>query len=204
MISFRKDLNLWWPDYDPNGDGMLRRKLTDATCAARFCLSHSVAVQAGGHVGLWPLSLAKQFGRVFTFEPDPDCYQAMLRNVADAGATNIVMSDRALGPVNGPIGLSPRATSGSFRVQEDGTIPIEQITLDSLELPACDALFLDVEHYEVEALRGAALTIEKYSPVIHVEELPGVREAIQGHLSRLGYYQVFKVHGDRIYQRGKR
>jgi hypothetical protein len=30
-----------------------------------------VCFQAGGHVGVWPMKLAKFFNHVFTFEPDP-------------------------------------------------------------------------------------------------------------------------------------
>lgn len=205
MIAFRPEFDCWWPEYDKWPMQTHRRvhaRLKDATIAARYCRQHAVVVQAGGHVGFWPLSLAKQFGQVFTFEPDRACFECLVRNTA--AFPNITASPRALGPARGFVQIGPQGdSSGGFTISDHGAFHVEQISIDELDLPVCDALVLDVEAYEVPVLQGALRTIERFSPVIHVEELPRVREAIHELMTALDYREVFKVHGDRIYKRGK-
>jgi hypothetical protein len=46
---------------------------------------------------------------------------------------------------------------------------IPMLTIDSLNLPDCSFIQLDVEYYELNVLRGALETIEKYKPVISCE-----------------------------------
>ena len=57
--------------------------------------------------------------------------------------------------------------TGGVHVAGDGYLPL--IAIDSLNLPGCDLLQLDVEGFELKALKGAINTITKYKPVICVE-----------------------------------
>ncbi len=43
------------------------------------------------------------------------------------------------------------------------------MTIDALDLPVCDLIYLDLEGYELFALRGAADTLERCRPVVAVE-----------------------------------
>ena len=75
---------------------------------------------------------------------------------------------------------------------------VEMITLDSLNIEACDLLQLDVELYETEALVGAEETIKKYSPIIVVET--GNRPSpADGYLNLLGYKMHSQLRMDAIY-----
>lgn len=67
--------------------------------------------------------------------------------------------------------------AGAHYVSGDGDIPI--ITVDSLQLDACDLLCLDIEGSEPLALRGAEQTIRKFRPVIMFEE-KGLSERYYG------------------------
>ena len=44
------------------------------------------------------------------------------------------------------------------------------ITIDSLQLEACDFIKIDVEGFEYFVIKGAIQTIQKYKPVIFYEE----------------------------------
>jgi hypothetical protein len=59
---------------------------------------------------------------------------------------------------------------------------------------------LDIEGYEVEALKGAAGTIERCRPIIHLEEWARSKAAIRQHMVELNYLPVAAVHGDVIYR----
>jgi len=50
-----------------------------------------------------------------------------------------------------------------------GGIPTPEMTIDSLELSACDLIKVDVEGSEFPVLSGAVNTIKAHSPVIQVE-----------------------------------
>jgi hypothetical protein len=84
-------------------------------------------------------------------------------------------------------------------VDPRGTFPVHQVTIDSLDLRECDAIFLDVEGYEVSALRGASETIARTRPVLMVEILPRSAEAITAHMAQIDYVRCGRVHGDFIY-----
>ena len=56
------------------------------------------------------------------------------------------------------------------------------ITIDSMNLDKCDMIQLDVENYEFETLIGARETINKYHPLIVMEngDTPEISQFMQG------------------------
>jgi FkbM family methyltransferase len=125
-----------------------------------------LAVQAGGNVGILPKLLAEHFDVVHTFEPDAENFRCLKQNVTEP---NVVAYPCALGSLPGHVGIARGAENcGQAHVNGEGLTPMRSI--DSLKLPACDLIALDVEGYELEALKGASVTIGKYAPVICLEE----------------------------------
>lgn len=199
-IRYREDFKAWWPDYDHSPEkcfGFVQRGLHDMDIAIRLCKSHMVCVQAGGHVGFWPLRLARFFGTVYTFECEPILFECLKLNVINAN--NIVISDLALGDFEGEVLMRGAVSAGSWRIDPKGKFPVRQTTIDGLNLSACDTIFLDIEGYEVQALKGAAETIKKFRPVIHVEELPRSRDEIREQLRSIGYRLEARIHSDCVY-----
>lgn len=199
-ISYRPDFKLWWPDYDHSPENCFRcvkRGLADMDYAIGLCRRRDVCVQAGGHVGLWPIRLAARFGIVHTFECEPVLFRALSRNVD--GLKNIRMYPSALGAESAMVMMRGSVSAGSWRIDPAGKFPVQQVTIDALDLNACDAIFLDIEGYEAEALRGAANTIERFRPVLHVEELPRSKIAIRSHMKSIGYRLVKQIHSDFVY-----
>jgi FkbM family methyltransferase len=155
-------------------------------------------VQAGGYVGLWPMRLAKSFARVLTFEVMPGCLEACRRNCAPF--PNITVSGLGLSSTHGEtLPILAKSTAGSWRVSPEGDTTARMTTIDTLGLTDCDAIILDVEGHELEALRGAEQTIARTRPVIHLEQLTKHGTGAHDYLTSLGYRPKAKVHKDTIY-----
>ena len=98
--------------------------------------------------------------------------------------------------------MRPVGSAGSWRVDDAGTVPVQQTTIDALKLGRCDAIYLDIEGAEPGALRGAERTIRTFRPVLHLEILPRARGEILSITEALGYGLVRHVHKDAIFVHG--
>ncbi len=157
----------WWtPDFMTGPAAYLTRALGLKEHNGR-ARNHRVAVQAGGHIGIYPVILAECFERVYTFEPEWRNFACLARNAA---APNIFAMRAVLGNQRGGINMRiyPRS-SGGHQVGDAGG-PTPTIRIDDLQLDQCDALHIDVEGCEIPVLCGALETIERCQPLIVAEE----------------------------------
>lgn len=193
---------LWFPIVttrsDAEYDYMLKR-VTDVDAAVKRCRRRHIAVQAGGNVGMWPLRIAQFFDIVHTFEPVPYYFEALSRNIA--GKSNIIAHRELLSDRTGNVVPFSERSDGRSRVvpRSEANVEHSTTTIDALDLPACDALFLDVEGHELQALAGALLTIRRFRPVITIEVWVQNEAHYAQFFRSLDYVAVAKVHGDRIY-----
>ncbi len=184
-----------------------KRDLPDLLAAAEACPNKRVAVQAGGHLGLFPKALAERFAHVYTFEPAADLFAHLMHNAPEP---NIFKFQAALGDARRMVGLSrvrrdgkPDAHEGITHIFGDGPIPT--LRVDDLNLPVCDFIQLDLEGWELYALRGAQDTIRRCRPVLSLEvnknqgyvgiQQDFLRDAVKG----LGYRFVKRMHSDEMY-----
>ena len=190
-----------WPDYD--------RKLIqvfdwveDCQAAIDLCDKRGLAIQAGGAVGVWPAYLSQHFDKVVTLEPEPINYACLVENVKDLG--NVTTINGAFSDSNGFVSLEndPRESNNCGTWYIHGAGSIMAYAGDSLDL-AVDFLCLDVEGHELEALHGFEKTIERYRPVIMLEEkpLPHMKRpasAAREWLGKFGYTIAARVNRDII------
>lgn len=163
-----------WPDNDDWCWRVIHDELPDLDAAIALTKGRAVAVQAGGNVGVWATHLAKSFAQVVTVEPDAVNYECLVRNVP----ANVTHQRAGFGAEPGAISMvNVNGNAGAHYVGGTGDVPI--ITIDSLDLPACDFLCLDIEGSEPAALRGAEQTIRRFRPVIMFEE-KGLSERYYG------------------------
>lgn len=156
-----------------------------------------IVVQAGGNCGLYPRLFAKYFKYVYTFEPDPLNFHCLVNNCQ---LDNIIKINGALGSDNRMVRVqrSGMGNVGCHTVNShDGERFVPQFTIDQLNLPACDFIQLDVEGYEINILKGAIKTIEKYKPGISCEN--GTNNGIPEFLVQYGYNCKTAVGADTIY-----
>lgn len=164
-----------------------------------------LVIQAGGRVGLWPHVLSVHFEKVITLEPDRVNFECLQANLA-ANHPNVVAFDAALGRSKRFAYLNPsELSSGEHFIRPLGERPdrhadkVQMISIDELmreETGHVDAIFLDVEGYELEAIAGASAVLREDRPTLILEEndLGGRYGVNRGDLERalapLGYRQV--------------
>lgn len=119
-----------------------------------------VAVDGGAHRGIWTRELAKHFRTVIAFEPN----EALALKIG-VGFVHYV----ALGESPSECAM----TDGEKNTGQRHVVPGEGTriaALDAFGIRDLDFLKLDLEGYELPALKGAARTIEEYRPAILVEQ----------------------------------
>lgn len=175
------------------------------------------AIQAGGACGLWPLRLAQHFQLVVSYEVHPVNYYCMVENIRARNISNIVYRNVALGAdvgiVHPVLDQSEIGNAGAYYtidgLSHNGP-SFPRIKLDNdMKLFNVDLIQFDLEGREVEALQGAEVTIDRWRPIIMIEEKPlpqmgkgqdiphNVGDATKW-LKAKGYQKVAEVHRDVI------
>lgn len=135
-------------------------------------------LDVGANIGTHAVPLARMVsdsGRVFAFEPQRLVFQNLCANLAINALTNVYAYEAGVGKEPGwtrlPI-FDPRQSFNFAAVSMEGheSGPLAQImTIDDLKLARCNLIKVDVEGMEVDVLAGAVATIERFRPVLFVE-----------------------------------
>ena len=201
-VNKTKVNDYYWPDTDRECRAVVFDTVTDMEPALKQCKQFKVAVQAGGNCGVWPTWLAARFDKVYTFEPCRDNFACLVENVP----ANVVCCNAALGDTIQKIGLVRNMRNIGAHYVEPGD-SLQMVTLDSrlYDLDALDYLCLDIEGYELLALKGAEHLIQKFCPVIQVEDkgLSAKYGVAKGDIERwlikrYGYQVIARPHRDVI------
>jgi FkbM family methyltransferase len=204
----------WWV---PNAMSSANAFLTRAAVSEEALKAGdrmNICIQAGGHIGTYPIMLANWFKNVYTFEPNLENFECLVRNVSEwhermliheqtePDVGDIYPARGVLGYARGCVKMNRHKNSGGHSVEGEGNTPLYRI--DDLALEACDLIHLDVEGYEMHALRGAIKTISTYKPIIVAEENKQQmrygfkRGDIEKLLAPLGYKVVRRIDEDII------
>lgn len=170
---------------------------------AEFVPSRKVVIQAGGNNGLYAKQYSELFDTVYTFEPVPELFYCLNRNIT---TDNVFKFQACLGDRHALVGLGRKVynNAGSTNVYGEGQTPT--LMIDNLGLSQCDLIHLDIEGFELFALRGGEKTIAKCRPVIVLEESVhslryGVSPGdIERWLAGFGYSRIGTVQGDGVYK----
>lgn len=166
-----------------------------------------IAVDVGGHCGLWAKPLTQLFEKVISFEPCAEFHEIFHANAPEA-----FLKPFALGRHHTSVDMTQLAgNSGATHVTpgSEGRGGVDMRPLDSFEFLAVDFLKIDCEGYEFQILRGAKRTLIKHAPVILIEQKGFDRYSKGGDQysalyyleSVLGYKVVERVADDWILRR---
>jgi FkbM family methyltransferase len=159
-----------------------------------------VVVDVGANVGAHTVALARLVGRegsVIAFEPQRVTYYCLCASVALNNLHQVVCVQAAAGEAERTLlvpDLDPDRDQnfGGLELGGPGAgragrkVPVRR--LDSLALPACRLIKIDVEGMEREVLAGAAETIRRCRPFLYVEDDRRDRsDGLRALLHELGY-----------------
>lgn len=200
-----------WPIADTECWPVIFAWSPDLDIVYPHCRSFRSVIQAGGNMGVWPWLLAQKFKKVYTFEPDPRCFQYLVVNLKNepGECENVFFYQSALGSsrfhahVANLVGEETNLGAQYMEpvISKEDAIPT--LTIDDLNLFECDLIYLDIEGHEMDALQGAINTIQRNSPVIVVED-KGLSEKFgtkKGEIEKwlnldFGYEVVARPHRD--------
>jgi FkbM family methyltransferase len=207
--GFERTKGFYWPaaiDVD-----FRRRYISGVHAVKRSvdeCDVRRLAVQAGGHAGVWPNFLARYFKQVVTFEPHPLLFSALKLNAA----VNVRHYNLALGNSTDEIEFVRQGgTMGGSHIDKRAAkkgrdfIMVKQMRLDSYQLSP-NLIVLDIEGSELDAILGAEETISRCRPVLHLELCGHIERYERGASAELrkfligyGYEEIKRVNKDAIF-----
>ena len=136
-----------------------------------------IFVDCGANFGLWTLiasQYVKKLGGVHSYEPNPEMYNRLEKNIAFNGLQERCNSYK--------LGLSSKSTSaylnldenyhqmGSMHTKSSGNqIAIDLVTFDSVKLNRINGMKIDVEGHELDVIKGAIQTLKIHKPWLVVE-----------------------------------
>jgi len=138
--------------------------------------SDAVVIEVGSNIGAITVPLAKRVAKVIAFEPQPVICVLLRRNVAQNGLdAKVSIFESAVGAARATSGLlpidydAPGINTGGVALVSDGKVPV--IPLDEVcqGLSRLDLIKIDVEGMERDVLVGAQHLINRFRPLLYVE-----------------------------------
>ena len=116
---------------------------------------------------------------IYTFEPRDAHFCLLRKNIDDNKIENVILLNNALGHMCGDVSL-PRNLLQASNIEFDHNEIISIgnghlvgfnnqynfVTIDSLNLIACNMIFIDLNGFEYITLAGAIRTIQKFKPIL--------------------------------------
>jgi len=148
----------------------------------------AIVVDVGANIGYYTLILARLVGpegRVFAFEPDPENFALLKKNIETNGYDNVILVQKAVSNVTGPMKLfkeKTKNTSASIwqMPHSRSQVTIEATTLDDFldaypeYAESISLIKMDIEGAEGLALQGMIRTLERNRSVAITSEIHGV------------------------------
>lgn len=146
----------------------------------KYISKNAVGVDAGTNIGNHTVFFSKicKCQKIYSFEPQKTMIDILKKNLQLNMITDVTLFNAALGKECGKAELSAflPGNFGATVFHPSDTGNIDLVSLDSLELNQLDFLKIDVEGGQLELLKGAAKTLQKFSPVIFIELYSNVQE----------------------------
>lgn len=163
---------IWLPDHEHHllgyatGKGWTYQK-HKLNAAMKLCKRRKLAIDIGGHCGLWSMHLVELFDKVVAFEPVPDHRACYVKNVV---GDNYTLHPYGLGNEERKANIhTTEGSSGDSYVEDGDSVEIK--LLDSFGLEP-SFIKIDTEGFEYYICLGGEKTIRTHKPLMVVEQKP--------------------------------
>jgi FkbM family methyltransferase len=151
----------------------------------------------GGHIGIHVLHVAQLLqgqGRLVVFEGWPENHAALQRNFSlnPQLQVNITLEPQCIAAAPGMIQMAQGSSDGKHHIAAEGEAQTLEVPATSLDAywqatNACpDVVLIDIEGFEMDALKGAENLLDACKPVLVLEH-HGADAALTGWLSVRNY-----------------
>jgi len=169
----------------------------------------AVIVDGGANAGFFTIPVANRTRgkncRIISFEPQRQLFQALSGSLVLNGLDHVYLHNCGLGSEPGiaqlpEIDYSIAQDFGTVQLTDQATVKedgwmnnrvVDVTSIDAMDLPRLDFLKLDVEGYEVPALKGALKTIQQHRPWMWIEYFITGAEPIKSCLSTVPDYSYY-------------
>jgi FkbM family methyltransferase len=164
-------------------------------------------IDIGAHYGAYTVcmsALVGPEGRVLAVEPADHALSVLRRNIEINDADNVTVLATALGdtPATALLHMHGDLSRASLNQFEEGDTGAQSVTVARLDdlVPKGPVAFIkiDIEGYELPALRGATRVLSEDRPVVQFELQPGA--STRGGLPAFGVWDLLQSHGYRFQQ----
>lgn len=152
--------------YEPDTHDLVR---------ALFAAHHGSMIHAGAFYGdMLPSFSRAVTGTVYSFEPVLENYLLANLCIQDNNLENVRLFNAALGAEVAGLRISTRGKDGAHagggsRIKQTGAI-CSALAIDTFDYDRLVLIQLDVEGFQLHALRGATRTIARHRPIVAVED----------------------------------
>ena len=166
----------------------------------QFIQEQDVVIEVGSNIGAHTIRMAKKASRgvVYAFELQRIVYYNLAANIALNSLNNVIAYNIALSDEKGSIKCKVPSyhEKGNFGglslnvLKNDVGIETAIDTLDNIcgDISRCKLIKVDVEGMEESVLRGAKNIIEKYKPVLYLEnDRPEKAQSLMDYINSIGY-----------------
>ena len=179
------------------------------------------AIDIGANIGLWSKELSNFFEKLVCFEPNPNCKDYLKKNI---NLKNSKIHFCALGSNNETRNLfihpsnsgassfvnriklgyqeNSEAVYGEFP-KDTKEINVKIKKLDSFNFLNIDFIKIDIQGFELEALKGAVETLDLNNPIICIEEDDPNKSNTIPFLRSLNYDIIDIINKEHIFKKTK-
>ncbi len=162
-------------------------------------LGGHVFVDVGANMGLWTVQASKHFDHVYSFEPNPEIYQVLLKNIKiNHVERNLTVENIAIGSFDGDLTLHRyynhawssvlQEHNGQKASNDYWQVQCKKLDSALLNYVSPTVLKIDTEGYELNVLMGAERILRMNHPklLIEIHAWKDYKE-ITDYLSDFGY-----------------
>lgn len=170
-------------------------------------------VHAGTYFGDFLPALSSFIGKgasIYAYEPNAENYQCACITIGLNNLSNVKLVNCGLGAGDGVLMLQTadetgKPLGGASKITPDGK---EQVIVNSIDQSVPDSEYisiiqLDVEGFEIEALKGAIKTVKRCRPILILEIWEGVDvtqdQWFNNEILGMGYIKTSVVDGNHVY-----
>jgi FkbM family methyltransferase len=161
-------------------------------------------VDVGANIGVFSLyqSMVKRAEKVIAFEPSPEIFPRLVKNMEINGIKNVRVINAAVGDESAMLSFAESRISANSRVSETGSLKVPCVRLDDelRDVPGIDVLKIDTEGYETHVLRGACETLKKTDRIVLELHYPNEQKEIEAILFPIGF-SLAKADGILVFYR---